>query len=49
MVGLIQNFVAFCEQRELKGDLSFTSGDFSSLGNLDVAADQLDGLQNITA
>lgn len=46
VVGLVQNFVAFCVQRKLKGDLSFACRDFSRLGHLDITADQLDGLQH---
>lgn len=47
MVGLIQHFVAFCVQRELKRDFGLAPWDLSCLGHLDVAADQLDGLQHI--
>lgn len=46
VVGLVQHFVAFCVQRELKGDLGLACRDFSCLGHLDVTADQLDGLQH---
>lgn len=44
MIRLVQNFVSFCEQGELKGDLCLPSWDLSSLGHLDVAAEQLDRL-----
>lgn len=48
VVGLIQHFVAFCLQRDLKGDLRLASWDLSCFGHLNVTADQLDGLQNVT-
>lgn len=48
VVGLVQHFVAFCMQRELKRDLGLASWDLSCLGHLDVAADQLDWLQHVT-
>ena len=48
VVRLIQHFVAFCLQRELKGDLSLASWDLSCLSHLNVTADQLDGLQHVT-
>lgn len=47
VVRLVQDFVAFCVQGELKGDLRFTSRDFSCFGHLDVTADQLDGLDRV--
>lgn len=45
VVGFVEHFVAFGIQRELKGDLGFARWNLSCLGYLDVAADQLDGLQ----
>lgn len=48
VVGLVQHFVAFGVQRELKGNLSLSSRDFSSLGHFNVTADQLDGLQHVS-
>lgn len=47
VVGLVQHFVAFGVQRKLKRDLCFACWDFSCLGYLDVAADQLDGLDRV--
>lgn len=46
VVSLVQHFVAFSVQWELKGDLSLASWDFSCLRHLDVTADQLDGLRH---
>ena len=48
VVGLIQHFVAFGLQGELKGDLSLPSWDLPCFGHLHVTADQRDGLQNGT-
>lgn len=45
VVRLVQHFAALCVQGELEGDLSLACWDFSCLGHLDVAADQLDGLR----
>lgn len=46
MVGFIEHFVAFGIQREFKRDLGLARGNFSCLGYLNAAADQLDGLQH---
>lgn len=46
MVGFIEHFVAFGIQREFKRDLGLAWWNFSCLGYLNVAADQLDGLQH---
>lgn len=48
VVRLVQHFVALDVEGELEGDLSLACWDFSCFGHLDVAADELDGLQQET-